>query len=152
MRRSKGRRNWFRADDAPEKMLGPCGDHIVQGFELRDFLETVRDDSTLLNTRLRVSPDVRLERQSVPSTEGWAEQVVQLHLTRGLAYSGRIDPFVANLVIGCDGQRRLSDLVADMAASLGADPVSIASTCCGVVRGLIERGFLVQDGTDNSER
>jgi SAM-dependent methyltransferase len=143
MRRSSGHANWFRADDAPEKMLGPCGEHIVLGFELRDFLETVRDDSTLLNTGLRVSPDVRLERQCVPSAEGWVEEAVQLHLTRGPAYSGRIDPYVANLVIGCDGERRLGDLVAEMAASLGVDPANMISTVCGVVRRLIERGFLL---------
>lgn len=143
MRRSSAHANWFQADDAPEKMLGPCGDYIARGFELRDFLETVRDDSTLLNTVLRFSPDVRLERQCVPSPEGWVEQVVQLHLTRGPAYSGNIDSFVANLVIGCDGRRRLSDLVADMATSLGADVADIRSTCCGVVRRLVERGFLL---------
>ncbi len=143
MRRISDRANWFRADDAPEKILGPCGGYILRGFELRDFLETVRDDAALLNTRMRVSPDVRLERQSVPSAEGWVDAVADLHLTRGLAYSGRIDPYVANLVVACNGQRILRDLLANMATSLKVDTGSITSTFCNVVRGLIERGFLL---------
>ncbi len=143
MRRAAGRANWFRADDGPENMLGPCGEHIVRGFELRDFLETVRDDSALLNSRLRVSPDVRLERHSSPSAEGWVDETVRLHLKQGLAYTGNIDPFVATMVIGCDGKQRLSDLLAHMAHSLGNDPASITPAFCNVVRGLIERGFLL---------
>jgi SAM-dependent methyltransferase len=143
MRRSSAHANWFRADDGPEKMLGPRGDHVVRGFELRDFLETVRDDSALLNTRLCVSPNVRLERHSVPSAQGWVEEVTRVHLTRGLAYSGNIDPFVANLIIGCNGQQRLGKLLADMESSLGVDPANITSTFCGVVRQLIDRGFLL---------
>ncbi len=143
MRRSRDHRNWFRAEDGPEKMLGPCGDHIVRGFELRDFLETVSEDSILLQTRLRVSPDVRLERQSTPSPEGWVEVSALLHLEKGLTYTGNADPYIANLIIGCHGQRPLGDLLADMAVSLGAEPVNIQKTFCGIVRRLIERGFLL---------
>jgi hypothetical protein len=143
MRRRSGRTNWYRADDGPEKMLGPCGEHIVRGFELRDFLEAVSDDSMLLSTRLGVSPDICLERQSAPSEEGWMEVVTNVHLTRGLAYTGSIDSYVAQLIMGCDGQRRLKDNLADMANSLGVDLEKIRPTFCGVVRGLIERGFLL---------
>ncbi len=124
-------------------MQGQYGEFIVRGFDLRDFLETMKDDSMLLNTQLRVSPDVRMERQYVPSSEGWVEAAAQLHLTRGLAYSGSLDPHVASMVIGCDGQRRLNDLLADMAVSLGVDPLNITKHFCSIVRKLIERGFLL---------
>lgn len=143
MRRSQDHRNWFRAEDVPEKMLGPCGDNVVQGFELRDFLETMHEDSMLLQMCLRVSPDVRLERQSTPSPEGWVEVSAHLRLAQGLAYIGDVDPYIANLIIGCNGQRPLCDLLTDMAASLRVDPVSITRTFCNIVRRLIERGFLL---------
>lgn len=143
MRRKKARPNWFRADDAPEKMRGPCGDYILRGFELRDFLETMYDDGELLNTRLHVSPDVCLERQSVPSADGWIDDITRIRLTRGFAYSGDIDTFVANLVVACNGERRLGDLVDEMAVSLDTEPAKIKSTFCGIVRSLIERGFLL---------
>jgi SAM-dependent methyltransferase len=145
MRRAAGRLNWYRCDDGPEKMLGPCGDSVLRGFELRDFLDTVREDSALLDARTRVSPDVRLRRQSEPSPEGWVDVSTEIHLTRGLAYSGSIDPYVANLTVGCDGRRPLRELLAEMAASLGKSEAEIASAFCVVVRGLIERGFLLPE-------
>jgi hypothetical protein len=69
MRRSRAHKNWFRADESPEKMLGPCGDSVFQAFELRDFLESINDEG-LLQTHLSFSSDVRLEQQSAPSLEG----------------------------------------------------------------------------------
>jgi hypothetical protein len=147
MRRSSSHANWFRADHAPERMVGPCGDAILRGFELRDFLETVRDDEALLATPLRVSPDLRLERHSMPTDQGWADETMQLRLARGLVYTGNIDPYVANMAIGCNGQKPLRDLLADMAHALEKDPADIAPPFCNVVRGLVERGFLLPAGT-----
>lgn len=143
MRRSSGHRSWFRAEDGPEKMLGPFGEYILRGFELRDFLETVSEDSRLLNMPFCVCPDVRLERHSTPSPAGWVEVRDLLHLEKGLTYTGEVDPYMANLIIGCNGQRPLGDLLADMAASLGVEAVTIQEAFCGIVRRLIERGFLL---------
>lgn len=143
MRRTSGRSNWFRADDAPNKMLGPCGEYILQGFELKDFLESIKDDKDLMNIKLGVSPNLCMDRQLVPSNQGWKETATQLKLTRGLAYVGNIDPYVANMIICCDGQRPLRDLLSEMARSMGHDPENIAPTFYKVVRGLIERGFLL---------
>lgn len=143
MRRSGGHANWFRADDAPEKMLGPCGEYIAQGFELRDFLENSKDNKKLLEQRLRVSPHIGLDRHFVPSDKGWLESVQSIHLTQGFAYSGNIDPYVVNFIMRCNGGRRLKDLLSDMAASLGKDLAAIAPSFCDLVRGLIERGFLL---------
>jgi hypothetical protein len=143
MRRSGDHPNWFRADDGPENILGPSGEFIARGFELRDFLESVKNDSNLLDSCLHVSPDVRLQQQFKPSAEGWAEVTSQLHLTRGLPYTGNVDAFVTKMISGCDGKRSLRDLLADMAASLKHDPEDIATHFCTVVRGLIERGFLL---------
>lgn len=143
MRKATDRNNWYRADDAPERMLGPCGESILQGFELRDFLENAYDDAALLEHTLRISPDVRLERQSVPSKEGWVDNAYGIRLAKGLAYSGGVDPYMANLMAGCNGEHRLRDLFADMVRSLKTDPVKTAPQFCNIVRGLIERGFLL---------
>jgi hypothetical protein len=142
MRRSKDRKNWFRAEDVPEKMTGPCGDFIVRGFELRDFLETVQEDSLLLQTRLSVSPDVRLERRSMPSPEGWVDEATHLGLAQGLRFRGDVDPYVANLILQCDGRHPLGKLMAEMASSLGVDTDRITGPFCDIFRHLIERGFL----------
>ena len=145
MRKSSVHPNWFRADDAPERMQGTCGNYIIRGFELRDFLETMHDNRELINTCLRVSPDVRLERQSTPSVDGWLEDVTRIHLTKGFVYSGNIDPFVANLIVGCNGNQKLKDLLDKMAVALGAKASDITPAFCSIVRGLIEKGYLLPE-------
>lgn len=135
--------NWFRADDAPEKMLGPVGDGVQQGFELHDFVLATRDDRSLLDHRLRISPDVRLEQRLEPSADGWTMIEARLELARGLAYSGNVDPYMANLLTRCDGKRPLRDLLSELAASLDEDADKISAGFLEVVRRLIQRGFLL---------
>jgi SAM-dependent methyltransferase len=142
MRRRSGGPNWYRADDGPEKMLGPAGDDLALSFELRDFLEAHRDDDAMLSQRLRVPPNVRLQQAFEPSPSGWA--VVESHLERqsGLSYSGNVDPYVAGLMAQCNGERPLKDLLEAMAASLRKQPGEIAPALLEIIRRLVERGFL----------
>ncbi len=150
MRRRKGS-NWFRADESPEKMVGPCGEVIVRGFELRDFLESVQDDSALLDTRLLLFSNLCLGRRYEPSADGWKEVAAQLDLNLGLAYVGKIDRYVADLVIACDGKKRLGELLNNLADSVGADRRKITAPFCDVVRRLIERGFLLPEVCDQQD-
>lgn len=143
LRRRAAGKGWFRADDGPDKTMGPCGEHIVRGFELRDFLERHQDDARLLEARLRACPDMCMERRSVPTDEGWQDASLSIHLNRGLGYSGNIDPFVADLITGCDGGSTLGELLARISRSLQEDPSAVAPAMCSVARGLIERGFLL---------
>lgn len=143
MRKTGGRTNWYRADEAPEKILGPCGEHISAGFEAKDFLEMTKGDEALLNARFQVSPNVRLERASVPSPEGWIDTVYRIQIDKGLAYSGNIDPYVANLLVGCNGRITLRELLSDMARALKVDSEQISQKLCALARSLIERGFLL---------
>ena len=149
MRRSPGRSNWFHAEDGPKMVSGPVGDDIVRGFQLFDFLQVNREDHTLLSTQLRVAPDVRLEQQYEPAAQGgW--QVTKGHLcrTRGLAFSGSIDPDAAILVASCNGQQRVGDLLSGLAARRNVSMESILPAYLTVVRRLIGRGFLVPAGCD----
>ncbi|RJR20274.1 MAG: methyltransferase domain-containing protein [Nitrospiraceae bacterium] len=148
MRRSEGRASWFRADDAPERMDGPCGDAIVRGFGLRDFLETAADDSILLDSEFCVSPEARLERRSKPTPEGWLDESVRISLAKGLSYSGNIDHYIANMLINCDGRRKISELMNEMAQSLQAEPEKIKGSFCSIVRHLVQQGFLLPPGID----
>jgi hypothetical protein len=145
MRRTDRRTPWFRADDAPRTMIGPAGESIARGFELRDFLESVRDDAVLLKARLLLSPDVSLVRRHVPSLEGWQEDGLTLSLNRGFAYSGEVDQYVADILIACDGQNRLEQVIDKIAALPGIDPGKLKPTFCTVVRRLIEHGFLLPE-------
>jgi hypothetical protein len=146
LRRTSTRPNWWRADNAPAKMLGPCGEAIRHGFELRDFLETVQDDRALLAVPLMVSPDVRWEQHCEPAQQRWQVVTSHLRLAQGLVYTGDIDPYVASLVVRCDGQQTLGNLLAEFAAALEVERDTIIPACLDVVRRLIERGFLLPPG------
>jgi hypothetical protein len=145
MRRRKGVPNWFRAGEAPERMAGQSGDAVLTGFALRDYLETVRDDSALLRERFRLPRSVLLEKRLEPSGEGWREASATLRLTEGLVYSGKVDRSAQELLAACDGRKRLDEILKGIADSLGADATTIAAPCCGVVRRLVEKGFLLPD-------
>jgi len=149
MRRSRGRKNWLRSDDTPEKMLGPCGQSVLRGFELHDFLEIVEDDLSLLDSCFLISPEVRLEQEYEPRADGWKLMAGRMRLTRGLAWSGEIDPFMANMLIGCNGQRRLGDLLGNMAAFLRVALPAVTAPFCELVRKLVERGFLLPSGLEH---
>jgi hypothetical protein len=145
LRRRSGASNWFRADDGAEKILGTAGEAIARGFELRDFLEAAQGDEWLMSQRLRVSPDVRLQQEFEPCSEGWRATQSELRLVRGLAYSGNVDPFVAQLISRCNGEHRLAELVNELASSLDEEPDRVGPVCRDVVRRLIERGFLLPE-------
>lgn len=143
MRKREGQANWFRADQSPEKMNGPCGESIAQGFELRDFLETVQNDDDLLNSNLRHSPDIRLEQQYEPADHGWKATTSVISLAQGFAYTGNSDPFIANLLISCDGHTPLKERIPGLADSLGVDAAQLTPTLCPLIRKLIEQGFIL---------
>ncbi|MCD4721971.1 MAG: methyltransferase [Desulfobacula sp.] len=143
MRKSEGKANWFRADESPEKLISPCWESIALGFELWDFLQTVRNDNDLLNSRLHYSPDIRLEQHFKPGEQGWKATASFISLSKGFVYKGNSDPLIANLLIKCDGQKPVKDLISDMIASLEADPEQITPTLCQLIRKLIEQGFLL---------
>lgn len=142
-RRTGGSANWFRADDGPEKMIGPAGEDIAVAFEQRDFVEANRDDATLAGRCLRISPHARLRQCFQPTESGWHPTESQLTLERGLAYTGTVDPYVAELLAGCNGKRTLHELIAAMAQSVDQDVSEIRPACLEIIRRLLERGFLI---------
>lgn len=146
LRRRSGRGHWFRADDGLETMYGACGDHILFGYAAQDFLESLPEDSALLKTAFVLSPDARLVEQKRPLDHSWALEVAELHLSRGVARKGKVDPYVEQLLIRCDGSRTLGELVDDMAASLTVERERIAPAMCDMVRRLVEQGFLLPPG------
>jgi SAM-dependent methyltransferase len=143
MRRRSTGQNWFRTDEAPAKMIGAAGEYVELGFALTDFLAALPSDAVLLNTALRVSSDVRLEQSWAPGEQQMVEEGAALHLIRGLAYAGKVDPLMARLVFHCDGQRRLGELVAEVAETMGVEPESIEPQICNLLRQLIQQGFLL---------
>lgn len=142
LRRRGSGRAWYRADDAPEKMLGPCGHDILRGFALRDYLESA-SDADLLETRLALSRDARLERVCSPAQGGWKDTSLTLGLVCGLPYTGAVDTVVANFLIACDGTRTFREALQDGVPGMDTSSDAVIQAFLPVVRSLIERGFLL---------
>jgi hypothetical protein len=142
LRKRSGVRNRIRIEDAPEGQTGPYGDSVLAGFVLGDYLEGVPGDA-LLDEKLRVTPAARLEETCEPAENAWRTIAARIRMASGLPYSSKIDLRLAGLVSRCDGKRTLRVLLAEMAQMVGADLEKITPTCLGLVRELIERGFLV---------
>jgi len=66
-----------------------------------------------------------------------------LHQEAGLRWTGEVDAYGATLLAGCDGTRRLGELVAVLAAAAGLGAGEAAEQVVPVVRRLVEQGFLV---------
>jgi hypothetical protein len=142
MRRRAGGHHWFRAEEAPEKMLGSCGRDILRAFAARDWMERRAGEGGWLTSSLRLNPDVRLEQTFHPGRDGWEAGEMCLSRTSGLAYKVRTDAPVANLLAQCDGTRPLGELASAMASSLAVDPDSLAAPVCTLAQGFVECGIL----------
>jgi hypothetical protein len=142
-RRPGGGDGWFRAEDAPQDFVMPCGDHLGAAFELADFVAAHPGDR-LLDVPLAVAPDVVLDERSRPAPGGgWAAADLRLRQTAGLCREGEVDAPLAALVAACDGSRPLGAVLADAAASAGGDAGGLARAALPVVARLVEQGFLL---------
>jgi len=141
MRRASGRPNWVRIDDAPPKMFGPIGEDVARGFDAYTFLATAGDDA-LLASSPRVDPHLRMEQQCEPADGGWRVTDVTLSRTAGLAHKGRADAYVAKLLAQCTGERPLAHLIRDLATEVNRTEAELTPVVLGVVRRMVEQGFL----------
>lgn len=145
MRRRSGSDHWLKIDDVPPQMLGPCGDDVHRIFQLRDALAEMQSDEVLMNQRLRVAPDVRLDQQFAPSEEGWYAAESNLRHTAGLAYSGSVDPYTAHMLGRCNGQRTAREVLSEMAERVNEPLDRVAPDWLRILRRLIEQGFLLPE-------
>lgn len=142
MRRRSAGSNWFRLQDAPERLVGPCGEDVLRAFAIQDFLEAHATDSDLVEERLLRAPSVRLDETCEAEGGGWQVRARRLRLAEGIAHSEEVDQNVAHLALRCDGTRSLRELIAEMSASTGQPVDAVAPAVVEVARDLLRRGFL----------
>ncbi|HEY9473355.1 MAG TPA: methyltransferase [Mycobacteriales bacterium] len=128
-----------RVEEVRQQVNQPVAGPIADWFDRQERLRAMPD---LLDAQLRAAPDVVLEQVASPD-QGWRVDVQRLHLTGGMRWQGEVDQLAASLVAGCDGQVRLRDQFALLAAAYGYPPEELVETALPVVRHLVERGFLL---------
>jgi SAM-dependent methyltransferase len=124
-------------DDAPQPVAPTWGEQVRAHFAARRLLET-----DLREARLRLREDVRLHQVARRTDEGWYADAQLLQQEAGLRWSGGVDVYGATLLAGCDGTRRLGDLLAVLASSAGITEADAAEQVLPVVERLVEQGFL----------
>lgn len=137
---------WLRYEDAPAE-AGPCGPALWRGLLLRDYLET-HDDEALLDARLRVPADLRLERTLAPTPTGFTPESDTIALTEGLCYRSGLGGALFHVVNGCRGGRSLREVVQELSTLLRQPLPLLLATGLPVVRELVERGLLLPEGID----
>ncbi len=142
LRRSGGGPTWIQIDDPPCRVVGRCGDELLKFFECRDAFGDARQAEDLLQRRLRLVPNVRIEQELVMTDRGLELCHVRLKKTGGLQYPLATHESVGRLLAGCDGSRTLHQLLEEMVDYLGVDWDRTASAVLPVVRSLLERSVL----------
>jgi SAM-dependent methyltransferase len=141
MKKTQKQETWMKMDEAPEKMLGPCGRYVEQAFDAFDFLSAA-DDEALLRTKFQLSENARLERVCAPAPEGWADESINLTVSTGLKYSGSIDPVMSNMLILCDGTKTLAQLLEGVSSAAGVPAENLQQGFCNMIREMAAKGFL----------
>ena len=97
----------------------------------------------MLATAWRLRADVSLHSVAKRTEQGWQVEAQVLRQEGGLRWSGGVDGYGATLLAGCDGTRRLGELLVVLAASAGIGAEEAAEQVVPVVQRLVEQGFLV---------
>ncbi len=140
-RRPDGRAPQVVLDEVDQPVAATWGEEVLDHFTRLDALE-----GDVLDLAWLLRDDVRLHQVGTRSDDGWLADRQVLQQERGVRWTGGVDTYGATLLAGCDGTRRLGDLVAVLAASLGLSFADLAAQVVPVVRRLVEQGFLVLGG------
>src|ERR1019366_1721118 len=88
MRRASDRPNWFAMDVAPQDIAFPSGDDVERLVELRTYVNLLRDEGDLLDARLKLASNVRLEQVCEAVDGSWQQVSCGLRRLGGLEFRG----------------------------------------------------------------
>lgn len=149
MRRRSGH-NWTLIEEITETPKEPFGESVLLTFAARDFLQAHASDEQMLAVKPRLSPHIRLEQFFQPSEGGWQSSSLNLRLLKGFPFFVGLQPPVAGFLAGCNGARSVSELIQDFARQVDAPLDRVQKECLGILRKLIERGFLLCEGPNRA--
>jgi hypothetical protein len=109
------------------------------------------DEGRLLDERLRLAPDIRIQQRHAMTPEGLQAVEAQLEKTGGSQFAMKVEPRVAGFVARCDGTRRVREILAEMASALGDDDGFVKQEGTRMIRSLIDRGILLPEGISGVE-
>src|SRR5215472_7149106 len=142
MRRREGR-NWVRIEEVPSTPKGELGDMIEATFAAHDLMQRTDTDEKLLALRPRMADNARLEQVCAQHHEEWRAESLTLRLVSGFPFHMNVQPLVAEFLVSCDGNRTVGEAIQAFASQAHAPVKAVQTECIGIIRKLLERGFMV---------
>lgn len=145
-KRSCGGKNWFRSEMQPEAIEGHFGAQIERRFRGHDFIS--RDEAAIWQGRLRVAPEVRVERTAKPSGGRWVTESAKVLVTSGLTASSQLDPRTVDLFPMFDGVNTMETILGRLAGAMGVPPDRLRGGWLKYVSQLTADGILEDASND----
>ena len=145
-KRSCGGKNWFRSEELPDHVEGHFGAQIERRFRGQDFL--ARDEASIWQGRLRLAPEVRVERTSKASGGRWATESAKVLVTAGLTASSQLDPRTVDLLPMFDGVNPMETILGRLADTIGVAPERVRGGWLKYVSQLTADGILEDPSND----
>jgi hypothetical protein len=144
MRKRSGA-NWVRMESCPTTPSVPFGDAIAQRFEAFDFLAGNPTDENILDGRFRVLDGVKINQRLSFENGKFQPEALELTANISLPAVQKIEPLVAGFLDRLDGTRPVREMTRQMAERAGAPVEKVSAECAGVIRRLLERGFVQRE-------
>ncbi len=144
LRRREGK-NWVRIEEVPPTPKGELGEMIVATFAAHDLIQRNGSEEKLLALKPRMASNVRLEQICAQHEGQWRAEALTLRLTSGFPFHMDVQPLVAEFLVTCDGTRTAGEAIQGFANTVNAPVEKVQSECLGIIRKLIERGFMVAE-------
>ncbi len=142
MRRREGT-NFVRIEEVPTTPSGNLGDVILSTFAAHDLLRENETDEKLMGIRPKLAPSVRLEQICVAAEGQWRAETLTVRLTSGFPFHLPVQPLVAEFLVNCDGTKTAGEAIQQFANKADAPVEKVQAECLGMIRKLLERGFMV---------
>jgi SAM-dependent methyltransferase len=142
IRRREGR-NWVRIEEVPSTSKGELGPMIESTFAAHTLMQQIDTDEKLLALRPRMAPNVRLEQVCAQHQGAWRAESLTLRLVSGFPFHMNVQPLVAEFLVTCDGERTTAQAIQAFASQANAPDGAVQRECAGIIRKLLERGFMV---------
>ncbi|HEV2034741.1 MAG TPA: class I SAM-dependent methyltransferase [Candidatus Dormibacteraeota bacterium] len=145
-RRSTPPGNWVLGLDGVTVATGPSGDHLLRLFAAQDYLRSLPGEAAVLEEVLTLAEGHVLDQRLTFRDGGYVVQPSRMRMPQGIGLEGQVEPNLVQVLLQCDGQRRLGELVGEAAATLGTNEAELRISCLRTFRQLIELGFVVPSG------
>lgn len=142
MRRAGGRPNWVELEKTENGFQSPCGTEVLNRFRAWDYVYKHDDPTDMLEDRFRVADEFRLHQTLRKTSDGMSADSMTIDVLNGLSPKIGVDATIVQLLIMCDGQRTLRQVLEEMARTNEVGREQFTRDGLQIVRELVGRGFL----------